>query len=301
MRQKAVKKSAIILIFGLFILAGSSSCFFTLEHSLYEHLQKTYNLDPIQSVGDKDFYRITTVYLDMDDYGKVQHKIELEGVFSKQANSFEWMYAKRGERDGQGEITEYTVLPYSQNFRYVFEEWSRGNFPVDLSSIPKTIEGWRFVVKLIDAHTFDVLVNLNLYQGRLIHLGDSAQLPASDVPVSMDFPPLFTDTYFLNSHLTITFQGISLSQGEPCAILVFRSKNNGLHMETNINGHKFPSDGTSYYWGEIFLSLEDKKIIRGAIYERVDLVTSLATLGKPVKHVTRREITIVRIQEKDIR
>ena len=79
------------------------------------------------------------------------------------------------------------------------------------------------------------------------------------------------------------------------------SENNGLHMVTHMNGQKFPTEGTSYYWGEIFLSLEDKKIVRGTIIERVDMVTSLATLGDPIRHVTRRKITMEQIQEKDIR
>jgi hypothetical protein len=292
------------------ILLFIYSCSPAKNISVTKLLQQSYDLRPEYRVGAKDFYRITTVYLDMDDYGRVSHRAVLEGDFSREIVSmqkeghtefFEWMCVKKGEQEGQGEITEYTALPYSKGFQYTFSEWTREHFPVDLSSIPKSMEGWKFVVKLIDAHTFDVLANLNNYEGHLTQVGDSALLPASAIPVSMNFPPLFTDTYFTNADLTITFLGIALFQGEPCAILVFRSEKNGLHMVTNMNGMKFPSDGTSYYWGEIFLSLEDKKIVRGKIFERVDMVTSLATLGAPVKHVTRREIILERMQPEDFK
>ena len=72
-------------------------------------------------------------------------------------------------------------------------------------------------------------------------------------------------------------------------------------METNMNGMKFPSDGTSYYWGEILLSLKEKKIVQGTIFERVDMVTSLATFGAPVRHVTRREISLERIPPEEFK
>jgi hypothetical protein len=310
MAKKFINRLAKIIVIGSFCWLGIISHSSAESSSVKKLLLQSYDLSPESKLGDKDFYHITTVYLDLNDQGKVSHKTVLEGYFTKEiirlqkdkrTYSFEWKFVKRGEREGQGDITGYTVLPYSKDFRYTFEEWTRDHFPVNLSSIPKSMEGWGFVVKLFDAHTFDVLADMNVYQGRMTHVGDSALLPASAIPVSMDFPPLFTDTYFVNADLTTAFQGITLWRGEPCAILVFRSDDNGLHMVTNINNMKFPSDGSSYYWGEIYLSLQHKKIIWGKIIERVDMVTSLATLGERARHVTRREITLERIQPADIK
>jgi len=271
-------------------------------------LRQSYDLKPASRVGDIAYYRITTAYLDMDDHGKVRHEAVVDGYFTKavlefekdqRAESFVWRVVKKGEREVGGDVMEFAVLPYSKDFRYAFADWTRDRFPVDLSSIPKSMDGWKFVVNLIDAHTFDVLADLNNYRGRLERIGDTALLPASAIPVSMDFPPLFTDTYFVNADLTVVFQGLTLCQEEPCAVLAFESDENGLHMVTNMNGLAFPTEGTSYYWGEIFLSLENKRIVRGKIMERVDMVTSLGSLGEPAKHVTRREIVLERIRPGD--
>ncbi len=72
----------------------------------------------------------------------------------------------------------------------------------------------------------------------------------------MDFPPLFTETYFKNAPVDITFRGISLGGNELCAILAFRSDDCRVHMVANMNNMKIPIDGVSYYFGEIVLSLE---------------------------------------------
>jgi|GEM_PF-2099037 len=76
------------------------------------------------------------------------------------------------------------------------------------------------------------------------------------IPISMDFPPLFTETYFKNAPVDITFRGISLGGNELCAILAFRSDDCRVHMVANMNNMKIPIDGVSYYFGEIVLSLE---------------------------------------------
>ena len=306
MSKIAKIQRASILMVEWFVLIFTLSCCADKKINLFSGLEEAFNLSPIQTVGRIDNYLITTVYLDMDDQGKVNRKTVLEGLFSrkilhiqkeKRIDAFKWKYVKKGERKGPGEISEYTVLPYSKDFQYTFKDWKREHFPVDLSAIPKSMEGWRFVVLLIDAHTFDVLINTNLYKGSIANVGDSATLPSNSTPISIDFPPLFTDSYFIDTPVKITFQGITLYQKEPCAILAFRSDNNSVHMKTNMNNMTFSSDGTSYYWGEIFLSLKDRNLLKGKIIERVDLITNLVTLNQPIKHVTRREITLQRIPD----
>jgi hypothetical protein len=155
------------------------------------------------------------------------------------------------------------------------------------------MEGWSFVVKLIDAHTFDAILRLDTYDSHLKVIGDRAKLPAEGVPVSMDFPPLFTDTFFINADFWTIFQGLTLYQDEPCAILFFRSDDSFVRMVVNMMDMKLPTDGVSYYWGTIYLSLDTGKIMRGIICERVDAITrSFIEAGKPMRQVVRREITL---------
>ena len=304
LRVRRISISIIVLVVILLCILLLSSCSLALESKMKALLQKAYNLKPGYSVGDKDFYHIETIYLEMDEAGKVAQTIALDGCFSREVKSIEkgtrtdnflWKCVKRGSSKGKKEINEYKILPFTKGFQYTFGEWKPRRFPVDLSLIPKTMEGWRFVVKLIDAHTFDVIVNSDSYEEKLVHVGDSARLPGEGMPIAMDFPPLFTDTCFKNAPFSITFRGVTLHRDEPCAILAFRSDDCRVHLVVNMNNMKLPIDGVSYYFGEVLLSLEDRKIVWGKIIERVDSMTSLPTLGTPMRQVIRREITLERM------
>jgi hypothetical protein len=291
----------VLLFFAFFLFPVSSSTKDTIKNLL----QKPFNLLPGSEVGDKDFYSMETVYLDMDEAGKVSQTTVLKGNFSrevernereKRREKFVWEAVKVGSAKKRKEIKEYKTLSYAENFSYSFDKWTHERFPVDLTSIPKTLEGWSFVVNLMDAHTFDAIISMSSGEKRLVHVGDSLCFPQHGIPIVMDFPPLFTDTYFENAVVRVDFRGITLRAGEPCAIIAFKSDDSQVHMITNMNGMKFPSDGISYYYGDIFFSLGERKIVRGKIIERVDLITSLGS-GTPLKRVIRREITLEKLDK----
>jgi hypothetical protein len=204
---------------------------------------------------------------------------------------------KTGEGKNIEDIKDYRVLPFTEDFRYLFEDWRPQQFPVDISGIPKTMDGWRFYVKLLDAHTFDVIGNRDNFKGEFLRIGDDATIVEEMFPVSMDFPPLYTDTYFISSPFSITFHGITVCSDEPGAIITFRSDGCRLHMKANINSMDFPSDGVSSYWGEVCISLKTGKILAGKILERVDLVITLPQTKKAIKHVTLREIYLDKIKK----
>jgi len=280
---------------------------FAQEPELKDFLKQPYLLSPKYKMGEKNFYHMQTVYLTMNDSGRVAQTQILDGYFirecvgvedGKHINRFKWKWVRKGQKQGKGKIETFQVMPYTVGFQYhlSIEDWEPDHFPVDLSSIPRTLEGWSFVVKLIDAHTFDAILRLDAYEKPLTVIGDRAILPAEGVPVAMDFPPLFTDTFFINADFWTTFQGLTLYQDEPCAILFFRSDDSFVRMVVNMMDMKLPTEGVSYYWGTIYLSLNAGKIMRGNISERVDAITqSFVEVGKPMRQVVRREITLERI------
>lgn len=298
----------VIVLAILFFMFFSSSCTVREENEMRSLLQRSFDLSTSSKLGDKDFYQIKTVYLEMDNAGEVAQTDVLQGYYSREAGRIEqgkrtdrflWKYVKNRSRKGKGEVNEFTILLFTKDFQYSFGEWTAERFPIDLSLVPKTMEGWKFVVKLIDAHTFNVIADFDSYKEKLVHVGDSTRLPGEGVPISINFPPLFTDTYFKNAPVYVTFRGITLYENEPCAILAFRSDDSRVHMVINMNNMKIPIDGVSYYFGEILLSLEARKIVWGEIIERVDSVTNLPQLGPPMKHVTRREITLERMDREE--
>jgi hypothetical protein len=304
-----MKKTVILVIvlFILLIIFIFPGCLIQ-EKEMRHLLKQPFDLSPAHKIGDKDFYRIQTIYLEMDNTGKVAQTKVLEGYFSREiqslkegipADNFSWKYVKKGLRKGKGKIDKFSIMPYTRGFQYAFEEWTRDRFPVDLSTVPKTIEGWTFFVKLIDVHTFYVLADPRSHDKKLVHVGDSACIRGEGMPIAIDFPPLFTDTYFENATTYITFRGITVYEEESCAILTFRSDDSRVHLVTNIQNMRLPIEGVSYYHGEILLSLEDRKIVWGKIVERVDSVTNLIQSKTPLRHVTRREITLARMKKSE--
>ena len=293
------------LIIGSFI---SLSCSHEPAVVWQKALNNAFPLNRTYAVGDKDFYHIKTIYREMDDSGNIAHTTVLDGYFSREIKKLTeartsdfliWKYVKTGEGKNIEDIKDYRILPFTEDFQYLFEDWRPQQFPVDISTIPKTMDGWRFYVKLLDAHTFDVIGNRDNFKRESLKIGDHAIIVEEIFPVSMDFPPLYTDTYFINSPFTVTFHAITACSAEPSAILTFRSDGCRLHMKANINDMAFPSDGISSYWGEVFISLESGKILGGKILERVDLIIALPQTKKTIKHVTLREIYLDKMKKEE--
>lgn len=303
--------NTVLLSISISILWGYFSTSWAQKDELIEILKKPFELTPAYRVGDKDLFHIRTVYLDMNDSGMVAQTRIVDGYYSreiakiaqnKRYDRFVWKMVKIGQREGKGEISEYAALPYAANFQYEFsyaEIFPGSSFPIDFSSIPKTMEAWCFVVNAIDAHTFDIIIEPAKNKGIMKYVGDSAVMAADNIPIPIDFPPLFTESRFINGPVDFIFKGITLYKDHACAIIAFRSDESRVHMNVNMMDMKLPTDGISYYWGEIFFSLDSRRILWGQIIERVDMITALVQLGKPMRHVTRREITLEQIEQAD--
>ena len=293
---------------AVFALMAFISCSWMHTPGLKSVLKKTYDLSPVYNAGDTDFYHINTAYREMDDSGRVAKVTVLDGFYSREvrkpaphqrADRFTWKLVKMGEGKSPEGIQAYTVLPFASGFQYEFTEWAPEKFPVDTATIPRTMDGWRFYVKLLDAHTFDVIGNVSHFGKQGLSIGDETVIIEDPFPVSMDFPPLYTDTYFVNSPFHISLQGMTLYSDEPCAILAFRSDDCRVRLVAHTNNMTMPSDGVSYYWGDVYVSVDKGRITRGKIMERVDLVITLPSPMKPLKHTTLREIHLERISEKE--
>jgi len=299
-----------VIVFALAFCVVMSFSSFTLaqEEELMKLLQKPFSLSTTYKVGDKDYYNIKTTYLEMSEEGKVTETRILDGYYSrevmeiednKRTDFFAWKLVKMGVSEGKSEVNDYTILPYTRDFNYKFKDWAHEKFPVDLSSIPKAIEGWRFVVKLFDAHTFDVMVDFDGVKEKLGRIGDTVIMPADTAPVLLDFPPLYTDTHFKNEPVHLTFHGIALYKNEPCAVIAFRCDDCKLQMIVNVNNMKVSTKGVSCYSGEVFLSLKSHKIVWGKVMERVDHITTVPNFPTPIRRASRREITLDSMNKTD--
>src|SRR5262249_36020259 len=79
--------------------------------------------------------------------------------------------------------------------------------------------------------------------------------------------PLAGAGNFQNRRIELTWLGVSKMNGKPCALIRYQAFLNKLA----ISSPGFSAKGKSSYWGEIWVSLEDKQIERGTLDEDVAL------------------------------
>jgi hypothetical protein len=96
---------------------------------------------------------------------------------------------------------------------------------------------------------------------------------------------------FENKDMQITWTGVSLRNGEQCAVIAFRTMNNPLEY----SGEGMNMKGRSHYWGTIWISLEDKQIEHAVLYE--DVVMEMNLPGQTSKQIMDavREISFVKV------
>lgn len=80
---------------------------------------------------------------------------------------------------------------------------------------------------------------------------------------------------FENRNVEVTWLGITKLNQENCAIIKYSTMNNPLH----VNLENMKMTGRSHYWGEIYVSLEDKEIEMATMTE--DVVTDTTLEGHP--------------------
>ena len=95
---------------------------------------------------------------------------------------------------------------------------------------------------------------------------------------------------FENKNMVITWTGISQRNGEPCAVIEYRTFNNPLEYA----GEGMAIKGRSHYWGTIWVSLEDKQIEHAVLYE--DVIMEMNLPGQTNKQIMDavREISFVK-------
>jgi hypothetical protein len=96
---------------------------------------------------------------------------------------------------------------------------------------------------------------------------------------------------FENKNMIITWTGISQRNGEPCAVIEYRTFNNPLEYA----GEGMALKGRSHYWGTIWVSLEDKQIEHAVLYE--DVIMEMNLPGQTNKQIMNavREISFVKV------
>jgi hypothetical protein len=98
--------------------------------------------------------------------------------------------------------------------------------------------------------------------------------------------------YFKNNDVKLTWTGISKMNGRNCVLIGFEAMDNLLSIETD----SMKARGRSHYWGNIWVSLEDKQLAGAWMNEDVMLEISFQGANKQLMNTTRK-ITVEQLKD----
>jgi hypothetical protein len=227
-------------------------------------------------------YVITTDHFNTDIFGNFFNKMRVKGEYTR---GFEKGKAKWNNvsvvmaMSRDAEFPEGTSIDYMENFTY--------NISEDMLK-PEAFATFREN----SAFTKNLVWDIMAIEGFAWSSFEKLKLnePMSDERFNgkMD---LAGQGSFENKDVQITWTGISERNGEPCAVIEYRTFNNPLEY----SGEGMAMKGRSHYWGTIWVSLKDKQVEHAVLYE--DVVMEMNLPGQTNKQIMNavREISFVKV------
>ena len=229
-------------------------------------------------------YQMTTDYYDFDLKSHFIDKKRLAGTitFGLEGDSVRWSDVYYAEStDSAAAFPKGIRLDYLQNFTYKSD---KGLFKAG------------FFNKLPEANTlvknlfWDILGFDYFAYGCWDSLILNHEFRAEEVNSEVNLAGIGT---FKNRDIRITWLGITKINNEICAILKYSAMNNPL----NVKLENMSLTGRSHYWGEVYVSLEDKQIEYANLTEDVLTDVKLKDFPEDVRGYTVRKIDLVRINK----
>jgi hypothetical protein len=230
----------------------------------------------------------TRTRLKDDSQGKVQEK-------------FTWKSFKFGQTVGPGPLKMVEFKP-AENFSLVYsvnEEEAISKF--DFSSLPKTMDGFMFMILTWDAVTFDASVRptKSLPIPDEARIGTEFREAREPHDFVFEFPPLVTDSkYTFSGKSWVKILGLTTVRNIPCAIIEFAESENRVEMNLHLRPVEFKSHGFEHFWGKTYLSLEDGRVVRGELVGPVAMMQDIQRPG--LEKPERTELLIMGYLEMDL-
>lgn len=310
--MKNRRKFWINLISFLLVFAGLSfiSCN---SQNIQTQLAKDYDLSLNDQEGDVDYFRMKTIYYHGNHLGIMKDRDEVWGTFHREVlkasqESFVAKYTWKDVRMGHSptikeEITKWKPLPFAEGFTYETDLFGVYFLEtIDTTDIPKTMEGMRFWVNIMDAHAQFELLRTETHGSisQIKKIGDRVSTPGAHTEGEWDFPPLVTDSNFANGDYDSLFTGLSLVDGKTCAVLEYINADSRLSSKMQMTPKMIlKQDGTSNFWGHIFVDLESGKLIKGDLYEYVIVQIEGPPFSAPMRLFERRIVEIEKITKNE--
>lgn len=96
--------------------------------------------------------------------------------------------------------------------------------------------------------------------------------------------------FFENKNIILTWTGVTERDGELCATIEFRTLNNPLELSEG----NMKLKGRSHYWGNIWVSMEDRQLEGAELFE--DVAMEMNQPGQPTNQIVGvvREIQVIK-------
>jgi hypothetical protein len=171
----------------------------------------------------------------------------------------------------------------------------------DFSSLPRTLEGFMFMILSWDAVTFDAAVRptKNLRVPEEARIGAEFRETREPHDFVFEFPPLVTDSkYTFSGKSWVRILGLTAVHDIPCAIVEFAESENRVEMNLHLQSVEIKSRGFEHFWGKTYVSLEDGRVVKGELVGPVTMVQDIQMPGR--KQPDHAELLIIGYLEMDL-
>ncbi len=230
-------------------------------------------------------YRMTAIYMNRDLYGKFTGKTKVTGDYTRgySDSSVTWKNVFISGSDSFSEpFPAGTKQEYMENMRYIpsYKMLDKSAFK-DFPTKPENV----FARNLIwDMLTFDTYA---------WNFSDSLKLNQSYLVPGMHFKFDMAEIgKYEHNDVILCWKGISVINGELCAVIDFNAIDNILEL----NMPMINSKGTEQYWGTVWVSIKTGNIEQGLMYGGT--IQEIEVKGMKDKFLTKtiRELYLDKIQ-----
>ncbi|MFW5756948.1 MAG: hypothetical protein ACOCWK_10110 [Tangfeifania sp.] len=228
-------------------------------------------------------YQVVTNHINGDIFGNFFNKMQVKGEYTRglAGGKVKWnKVSVAASMQPEGKYSEGENLDYMEDFSYV---------PSEEMIQPEKFEHFTGMYTAFAKNlVWDVLGIEGLAWAHFEKLELNKPFKADDFNGEIDLAGLGT---FENKNMLLTWTGISEMNGEICALIEYRTFNNPLEYNAEATKMK----GLSHYWGNIWVSLEDKQIEHATMLEIVSAEMSFP--GQPNNQIMTitREIKVKKL------
>lgn len=228
-------------------------------------------------------YLVVTNHVNSDVYGNFFNKMQVKGEYT------------RGLQDSQVKWNNVTVA-LSMQPDDSFPEGEKLSYMEDFTYTPSA--------EMMNAENFEGFTRHNAFAKNLVwdlmgieglawahfeELELNKPFSASDFNSKIE---LANKGFFENKNMVLTWVGVSERNGEYCAVIEYRTYNNPLEYAAE----GLEMKGVSHYWGNIWVSLQDKQIEHATLFENITAEMKLPGQQNRQMMVITRDIEVIKLQ-----